>query len=321
MYPILPFPYIIANTKIFYNEIKVKFKKTFPHALFPKNMSRRKSANGGLTPRKNTGRDGSPVGSVSVGSASPLAEQTGTQPNFQTEVWAVKNAPENTYDVAFSETELNHNNPITNPLVEGTQQTLYGAGSTAYNKNAGGRVTLVSISTTVPAFTRFTANVTFLAQNYGRRASSSATAWMYASVNSYGIAEINQFYSKSMTSTVGNFAQNGSNAAGKTILIRAQATKTLEFINDTAHTKTLRYFLHMSGANSAASTYRNYSTVTNYITLNSSGMQRLVPTSYDVEYDQLRHSLEEEYYEAIRLDENYPTEADPLRFVPKPCAE
>ena len=45
-------------------------------------------------------------------------------------------------------------------------------------------------------------------------------------------------------------------------------------------------------------------------------MQRLVPTSYDVEYDQLRHSLEEEYYEAIRLDENYPTEADPPRFVP-----
>ncbi|MCI9010329.1 MAG: hypothetical protein HFE27_04015, partial [Clostridia bacterium] len=44
------------------------------------------------------------------------------------------------------------------------------------------------------------------------------------------------------------------------------------------------------------------------------------PTSYDVEYDQLRHSLEEEYYEAIRLDENYPTEAVPPRFVPKPCA-
>ncbi len=316
MYPILPFPYIIANTKIFYNEIKVKFKKTFPHASFPKNMSRRKSANGDITLRKNTGRDGSPVGS-----ASPLAEQTGTQPNFQTEVWAVKNAPENKYSLTFSETELNHNNPVTNPLVEGTQQTLYGAGSTSNNKNSGGRVTLVSISTTVPAFTRFTANVTFLAQNYGRRSNSGATAWMYASVNSYGIAEINQFYSKSMASTVGNFAQNGSNAAGKTILIRAQATKTLEFINDTAHTKTLRYFLHMSGANSAASTYSSYSTVTNYITLNSSGMQRLVPTSYDVEYDQLRHSLEEEYYEAIRLDENYPTEADPPCFVPTPCAE
>ncbi len=272
----------------------------------------------GLDTAENTGRDGSPVGSVSVGSASPLAdtENSATQPNFQTEVWAVKNAPENNYSVAFSETELNHNNPITNPLVEGTRQTLYGAGSTAYNKNAGARVTLAAISVVVPAFTRYTAQVNFIVQNNGRREHSGANAPIYTAINSYGVSEIDAFYGSSLSSWQGNWAAEQYGGKGTSVVWYTQTTKTLEFDNASSETKTLRYFFHMGGAINAGSIYKNYCTVTNYVTLYSSGMQRLVPTSYDVEYDQLRHSLEEEYYEAIRLDENYPTEADPPRFVP-----
>ena len=270
-------------------------------------LSRRKSANGGVTPRKNTGRDGSPVGSVSVGSASPLAD-TGV---------AIEDAP---VTLTIYETVVAQNRTYSQQSLQNvTSSAPMGINSTVTLANQGRgsgywtkySMTLISVSMTVPAHTRYTVPLNFKTYAYANNGRNNPVKYARGYVYSMG-SEVenvfNRFYATQNNPSQYYFAGGSRSAYASSVTYSLNKSSDIHFDNPNGDTKDIsQYFVVTVGCGDAYYNYnpKYYSRIT---LTGETTMQRLVPTSYDVEYDQLRHSLEEEYYEAIRGDENYPTE-------------
>ncbi len=183
--------------------------------------------------------------------------------------------------------------------------------------------TLFSLSMEVPAYTRYSVPIT--AEIYSRGYEGPWGSQIGSYVYSMGTDPNNvpgTYYtvgnSPSQYTMVGSHI---SNWVGKSS-VSGSKQNTFYFQNLTGKTQTVTYYFYAGVCSIKFNRWMCYGTI-GYARLTvteTPTMQRLVPTSYDVEYDQLRHSLEEEYYEAIRGDENYPTRQVPLRFVPMPCA-
>ena len=171
--------------------------------------------------------------------------------------------------------------------------------------------TLFSLSMEVPAYTRY--SVPLKVETYSRGYEGPSGSQIGSYVYSMGTDPDNvpgTYY------TVGNnpskykiAGSHISNWVGKSSVSDSKQN-TFYFQNSTGKTQTVTYYFYAGVCSIKFNRWMCYGTI-GYARLTvteTPTMQRLVPTSYDVEYDQLRHSLEEEYYEAIRLDENYPTE-------------
>ena len=173
---------------------------------------------------------------------------------------------------------------------------------------------LFSISVEVPAHTRYTASFNFASYATAKDGSNrNKSVGGYVYNMGTNIKNVPRTYyvlsnNPSQYRIAGSY-RNASNGTGA-VSTSANVNKTIYFDNASGETQIItQYFVATSGLSRTYlnNTYGDIAYVK--VALNSElTQQRLVPTSYDVEYDQLRHSLEEEYYEAIRLDENYPTE-------------
>ena len=280
----------------------------------------------GLNTAENTGRDGSPVGSVSVGSASPLAD-TGVAIEDAPEIKVIRRAY-GTATGSMSYVNFNAEHVATEnatyTLTVGNSINLYnGSGVVSTSGSTYYGAVLYSVEVEVPAHTRY--NVPLYTQAVGTHYIGNNTVFAYARVYSCGNDPSKvpaKYYATSNSPSAFCIASHSATKPHGTATANAATTQTYAFDNASKNTKTIRrYFVSIAGGFKHSGSF-NKKTFNNYIQLvGEITQQRLVPTSYDVEYDQLRHSLEEEYYEAIRLDENYPTEADPPCFVPTPCAE
>ena len=205
------------------------------------------------------------------------------------------------------------------PLPQGENLTLHSssigtAGNTSHRGQAGG--TLISVSIEVPAFTCYMANLTLSVYSYWKAAVAGGVIYgrMYSCGTDPNGVTANYYASSNSPANYIAGAYSVSCPNYRTTSKTWNHSGSYAFVNsNNIPTVIRRYFVLVGGH----STYDGVFSFKTYAQFNGiDGVQRLVPTSYDVEYDQLRHSLEEEYYEAIRLDENYPTEADPPRFVP-----
>ena len=171
--------------------------------------------------------------------------------------------------------------------------------------------TLFSLSMEVPAYTRY--SVPLKVETYSRGYEGPWGSQIGSYVYSMGTDPNNvpgTYYtvgnSPSQYTMVGSHISNWVNNSS----VSGSKQNTFYFQNLTGKTQTVTYYFYAGICSIKFNRNMCYGTV-GYARLTMTeapSMQRLVPTSYDVEYDQLRHSLEEEYYEAIRLDENYPTE-------------
>ncbi len=172
---------------------------------------------------------------------------------------------------------------------------------------------LFSIDVEVPAYTRYAVDLsvrTYASVYCGRSSYSRARAYYagqdpetaagtyYSDSNNPNTAE--KYKIAAATRSLSNSGTATSDATSRAVWY---------FDNPTDESKTVKKYFVTIGRGWRTYPSGNTISVQGFVTYNGiDSVQRLVPTSYDVEYDQLRHSLEEEYYEAIRLDENYPTE-------------
>ncbi len=274
----------------------------------------------GLNTAENTGRDGSPLGS-----ASPLAD-TGVAIEDAPEIKVIRRAYGTaTGSISYVNFNAEHvaTENATYTLTVGNSINLYnGSGVVSTSGSTYYGAVLYSVEVEVPAHTRY--NVPLYTQAVGTHYIGNNTVFAYARVYSCGNDPSKvpaKYYATSNSPSAFCIASHSATKPHGTATANAATTQTYAFDNASKNTKTIRrYFVSIAGGFKHSGSF-NKKTFNNYIQLvGEITQQRLVPTSYDVEYDQLRHSLEEEYYEAIRLDENYPTEAVPPRFVPKPCA-
>ena len=182
--------------------------------------------------------------------------------------------------------------------------------------------TLFSLSMEVPAYTRYSVPIT--AEIYSRGYEGPSGSQIGSYVYSMGTDPDNvpgTYYtvgnSPSQYTMVGSHI---SNWVGKSS-VSGSKQNTFYFQNLTGKTQTVTSYFYAGVCSIKFNRWMCYGTI-GYARLTvteTPTMQRLVPTSYDVEYDQLRHSLDEEYYEAIRGDENYPTEQIPCASHQNPA--
>ncbi len=174
--------------------------------------------------------------------------------------------------------------------------------------------TLFSLSMEVPAYTRY--SVPLKVETYSRGYEGPSGSQIGSYVYSMGTdpeAVPRTYYTLSNSPAQFKFAGSHKSGWMTTTSVSDTQQRIFHFDNLTGKTKTVTYYFYAGTCSLRFNRNTCYGTVA-YARLTMTGapsMQRLVPTSYDVEYDQLRHSLEEEYYEAIRLDENYPTRQIP----------
>ncbi len=286
----------------------------------------------GLDTAENTGRDGSPVGSVSVGSASPLADtENGDAESEVPEVnfniyWSSSAHVSWTGSVATSVTITNQH--LQSP--KSTSQMVVGeANNAAIISVASGSGlrkasahTLFSLSMEVPAYTRYSVPITAATYSRGREGNANSAIGSYI----YSMGTDPEAVPRTYYTLSNNPSQYKLAGSHKLKWITNESVSDSKqqiyyFTNPTSETKTVTYYFYAGACSLVFNRYLCYGTVA-YARLTMTeapSMQRLVPTSYDVEYDQLRHSLEEEYYEAIRLDENYPTEQIPCASHQNPA--
>ncbi len=186
--------------------------------------------------------------------------------------------------------------------------------------NASAR-TLFSLSIDVPAYTRYSVPITAATSSRTGDANfSNIGSYIYAmGTNPDNVPRT--YYALSNNPSQFKFAGSHKSVGSSNGSVSNSKQRIFYFDNPTGSVQTIKHYFYAGACSLKFNRLICYGTVA-YARLTvteAPTMQRLVPTSYDVEYDQLRHSLEEEYYEAIRLDENYPTEQIPCASHQNPA--